>query len=917
MGSGADRASDALYYMILKAVRALAFRLRGRRIRGMADPVAVFRKVKNLASPRGSLEDDLLGLAPVAVFPGPFHLASLLVAIGEALLEDAVVNVAPPSSVDPARWQRSMQAIAKDRPYLWANHQDAIKKGCLEPGVSSVISFPTGAGKSIVSELKIRATLLAGRKAVCLAPTHALVDQTARDLRAAFPSSSVQGERADEFGFSREADDLPDILVMTPEACLLLIHMEASAFENVGLLVFDEYQLIHPSTDVDRRSIDAMLCIINFIRVAPNADLVLLSAMVKNTDEIVAWITELTGRSALELSMAWKPTRQMRGCVVYDQSRINKLNNKLRAAKETATTRNVPVEIKRQMTAQPFGFFSVQQTWASQKRQDYVYLPFYASPLQLATNSNWRLTPNAGVVAAALATAAAEADIKTLIFSQSIPNAVSNAKKAACAIEACEVDLTEHEKRWFAIAVDELGGADQLYIDVHEGKLVSQAASHHGQLLPEERYLVESLYKRPGGVKVLAATPTLGQGVNMPSELVIIAEDSRFNEETGRRTVLEAQELLNAAGRAGRAGQNATGIVVVVPGQIVGFDNAESQIGPRWSRLRGIFSQSDQCLILDDPFTALMDRIHASTDDLGDLERYAVSRLLETGEDKEEKTEVGLALGRTFAAFRKRQEGNHEWVQSRTQAALALLKEEGTGTDEDRAIRDLSSTLGFPEEVVAILRTDVLTSPLGVDATVIAWRDWMLHWLNSHPDEMMRLIRIDDLTSLFGSKFSKLQTNRKRADYASPYLELALDLWMSGEPLKQIQAILPGSTRDRKKSTSARKFVLRLLPALAHVFGSPFMISRQQMKTSADTSEEPCPALLQLNRCIRRGFSSVEMAAFYDLVRTHRLSRREVHREFDRLQPYIPKPMNPESWAGVRDRIETASINELNRRGDS
>lgn len=94
-----------------------------------------------------------------------------------------------------------MKSVAETRPYLWRNHKDAVNQGYLNNGISSAIAFPTGAGKSTTAQLKIHSTLLSGHKAVFLAPTHALVDQTTRDLRKAFPRSSVQGERADEFLF--------------------------------------------------------------------------------------------------------------------------------------------------------------------------------------------------------------------------------------------------------------------------------------------------------------------------------------------------------------------------------------------------------------------------------------------------------------------------------------------------------------------------------------------------------------------------------------------------------------------------------------------------------------------------------------------------------------------------------------------
>ena len=97
-------------------------------------------------------------------------------------------------------------------------------------------------------------------------------------------------------GFAGNEEDLSDVLVMTPEACLLLCHMEPDRFDDVGLLIFDECHLIHPKTDGDRRAIDAMLCILGFVRVAPEADIVLMSAMMKNTKEMSDWLTVLTGQ---------------------------------------------------------------------------------------------------------------------------------------------------------------------------------------------------------------------------------------------------------------------------------------------------------------------------------------------------------------------------------------------------------------------------------------------------------------------------------------------------------------------------------------------------------------------------------------------------------------------------------------------
>ncbi len=906
--TGAERANSALYYRLLHGIRALAYVLQGRRIKNMPDPIAVFVGVKALAAPDFDVSIDGFENRTLVVFPGPFHLASLLIAAGEALLCGAVINLTPPKNVSPKRWREAMKSFAKTRPYLWRNHKEAALRGYLENGTSSAIGFPTGAGKSTTAQLKIHAVLLSGKKAVFLAPTHALVDQTARDLRAAFPRASVKGERVDEFGGSDDIEDLPDIMVMTPEACLLLSHMEPDRFKDIGLLIFDECHLIHPKDDGDRRAIDAMLCILSFVRVAPGADIILLSAMMKNTGELSEWLAELTGRNALAIDDAWKPTRQLRGCIVYDIDRLSMLEAELNVGRKKKPDGGAPAALKREMTAIPNAFFSVKQTWASQLRSDYALVPFFSEALPLAVNARWGLTPNSGVVAASIAAAAAGAGIRTLIFSQSIPNAVSIAKKAANALGDCEIDLTEVEQRAYNVAVDELGGADQLYLTLKDGKLASRAGTHHGQLLPEERLLAESLYKRGGALSILAATPTLGQGMNLPAELVIIAEDSQYIADAGRRDILNAEDLLNAAGRAGRAGESSTGIVLVIPGKVVGLNDTDNQIGNRWARLRDIFGQSDQCLVLDDPFTALMDRIHDQAGNAGDLERYVVARLAETNEGEHGVADVRLGLASSFAAFRKRQAGEEDWVASRTASALSLLRQDDDGSAiEARRIRDLASMLGLPEDILQRLSDGVIASGLAANHCVADWCDWIFEWMLQHPPDMFRLLKKENVEYLLGAEFKRLEDDTSRARLAVPKLRAALQKWMLGATLTEIQIELSDKARDLKHSTSARKFVIRMIPDLAHVMGVPFRVLLSVANRERNEPQEPSPSLSYASHCIRRGYASAEMATYAVQMRSAKMGRREIHREFSTILPHLAPAPKGENLAMIETRIRAAT----------
>ena len=82
-----------------------------------------------------------------------------------------------------------------------------------------------------------------------------------------------------------------------------------------------------------------MLCVLNFASLVPEADFLLLSAMMKNTEEIAGWVKEMTGRACLHLSLPWKPTRQLRGCVVYSQKTVAELEAGLRQAQVARKTR--------------------------------------------------------------------------------------------------------------------------------------------------------------------------------------------------------------------------------------------------------------------------------------------------------------------------------------------------------------------------------------------------------------------------------------------------------------------------------------------------------------------------------------------------------------------------------------------------
>jgi hypothetical protein len=97
------------------------------------------------------------------------------------------------------------------------------------------------------------------------------------------------------------------------------------------------------------------------------------------------------------------------------------------------------------------------------------------------------------------------------------------------------------------------------------GKVLSRLVRHgigvhHAGMLPKYRRLVEQL-AQAGLLKVICGTDTLGVGINVPIRTVVFAALSKYDGQRTRQ--LQVREFHQIAGRAGRAGFDTAGTVVV------------------------------------------------------------------------------------------------------------------------------------------------------------------------------------------------------------------------------------------------------------------------------------------------------------------------------------------------------------------
>ena len=880
-------ATMLLWAELLRGVRALAAGLLGNVPIIQVNPAGIFAAVRDLCVEPVAFD----GAQVFSVFSGPHHLASLLQGASDVLSEAAVVNIETPPDVPEGSWEKFLRGLASRRPYLWPNHMEAIAEGYLNPNTSAVVSFPTGAGKSTLAELKIGTVRLQDKKVVYLAPTLALVDQVTADLRRTFPEARTT--MADEL----EPEDLTNIAVMTPERCLTLLGFSPEAFENVGLLVFDECHLLHPKEASGRRSIDAMLCLLRFLQCVPDADVLLVSAMIKNSKQLAGWLKELTDRPCLSLALSWKPTRQARGCVVYPSRRISELQKIVIKGRQTMTTKSFPAKEKAKLTAIPIGMFSLLQTWKTKDTEDYTLLPLLDSEVRLSVSQWGSLTANRNAIAAALAAASSDIGMKTLVFAAQPSWCASIEAAIEEDLSAREITFTPDEKKWLSMAITECGGTEYTYC-----RIDALAASHHGLLLPVERQLNESLFRRAEGIHALVATSTLAQGMNLPSQVVIIAGDDRFDAVTNKATLLEAHELLNAAGRAGRAGEAAEGLVILVPGKVIGFDEEKNSITGHWFELQSIFSNSDQCLEIEDPLEPILDRLHDKTTTLADDDAYFLRRLPFTVSEAGEPSR--RLLQQTFAAFKANKKGDKNWIKKRIESCLSR-RQEALGAEETVSWEDeLASSTGMLEaselRAMANRFDETVGEPVG---SVVKWLGWGLDWLAEGPDRLAKIARPSTVVSVLGTAFAGFDTDTKKAALVLAKIREIIPLWIGGEPLNAIQALL--SSKKPGKCDAAREWGLRLVPDLAYFFGLTIQVFQKQRL--ATTGLEPALPLefAKLGRCFREGFDHPDKLALRQVVGGI-MPRVAVHDRYAELEEYLPPGTQYESFPDAVRRIRRA-----------
>ena len=628
---------------------------------------------------------------------------------------------------------------------------------------------------------------------------------------------------------------------------------------DLGLLVFDECHLLSPNGG-GSRSVDAMLCLLHAIKRAPNADLLLLSAMLKNADEVADWLATITERPCIGFHDPWKPSRQARGVVIYPKAQVDAATVIVRRKKRLKKNYQAP-----QLNADPYALFGLHHAWLKTVATDTRLVRLSDVPVELGHGAGGA-SPNANNVGAALAKNAAVAGLKTIMFVQQADHAPSTAKRLRGQLPSPS-DLTETENSVWVDVVAELGAGSCSLFDP-----AAPAIPHNGDMIPLERRLAESVFKKVGGVNVIVATPTLAQGMNLPAQVAILAGTMRHNDE-GRKP-LEGHEILNAAGRAGRAGHLANGTVLLIPEPVVQFDANSVPENEAFKMLKAVLPQNDQCVKIDDPLTPLLDSIQA-----GELSgagvRYFLSRL-RAGEAEDAAVDKAVEMiSRSFAGYQARQVNENATFDERLGALKTALD---TATGETSApVMHIAAFTGLAVEPLAAIAAKVETDIDALPSTVCGWMEWLVDFMIA--DRGSYALLFGDAVETVKAVTRGKKTGGESSAAEMTLLKTALAVWLKGEPFYRIEASLgvPATkigvckrTRDLINQIANRQLYM--------VAAAASEVIRQTLAARGKAAANP--AVLEiLAYAIRRGLDSPEKVAFAYRAPSAR-SRVLLHRAF-------------------------------------
>lgn len=282
----------------------------------------------NLDEAKQALDDASI-IAEEGMLPAQWWIVRLLRLmlqnlVGASLWQSLPVFFDPTSIVFLDQYIRLLAFSSPPVIELWASQRAALSMALNPTNRGGVINLRTSAGKTRVAELAILQTLSIDptAKIIYLAPFRSLAFEMERTLSSSFHwlgfrvSHLYGGSRVSRVDTELVSES--SIIIATPEKARALFRSAPELFINMKLIVIDEGHLLGPSERYVRNEL--FIDHLRLIARSVDARILLLSAVLPNSAELAEWIT---GDSQSVAISSWKPAAERFGILRWKGDRVH------------------------------------------------------------------------------------------------------------------------------------------------------------------------------------------------------------------------------------------------------------------------------------------------------------------------------------------------------------------------------------------------------------------------------------------------------------------------------------------------------------------------------------------------------------------------------------------------------------------
>ena len=466
-----------------------------------------------LALADATLRDAML-ISEASAHPSYWWIARILRLMFNDYRRGSLWTVLPPSfGPDGAATIADYTSLlALSKPHvteLWRSQLAALALALNEENSGGVVNLRTSAGKTRVAEMAILKVLKAdpSAKVLYLAPFRSLafeLERTfAKSLGALGYSVSHLYGGSRFSGVDRELVVETNLLIATPEKTKAMLRAAPELFDSVKLIVIDEGHLLGGSDRNVRNEL--FLEHLRVLSQRKGSRILLLSAVLPNAGQLASWIGGSEGALA---QSQWKPSDERFGV--------------LRWKKE-----------------------GVQLEWRGESKCFNPNFVEFRKVVEPGKEKGRKFPKNKTEAVAATATRLADLG-PVLIFAAQAQWVPSMARAVLLALQS--EDRPPHrwpETEWKlfeAVCREEMGDG---CIELEAAR--AGVVCHSNRLPPQVRMTLEKLMAS-GQPRIIVATTTLGQGVNIGVSSVIVSQTL-----IGQNHRISRRDFWNICGRAGRA----------------------------------------------------------------------------------------------------------------------------------------------------------------------------------------------------------------------------------------------------------------------------------------------------------------------------------------------------------------------------